>query len=161
MNRAISRAAFLRADLLDRTVPNRPPWSVDERAFTSCCDRCGKCLTSCPESILVAGRGGFPEVDFGRGECTFCARCADICPTGALTAATPWTLKAAISEACFSARGVVCRLCEERCAPRAIRFRLRPGGRAVPEVDKTACSGCGACYGVCPAGAIEMREDPQ
>jgi len=158
MNRAISRAAFLRADISERPVPIRPPWSVAESAFTSLCDRCNKCLGACPENIVVAGRGGFPEVDFDRGECTFCARCADICPTGALTAAAPWTLKATIAAGCISARGVVCRLCEERCEPRAIRFRLRPGGRAVPQIDNAACSGCGACYGVCPAGAIEMRE---
>lgn len=25
--------------------------------------------------------------------------------------------------------------------------------------DKSLCSGCGACYSICPVGAVTMRED--
>ena len=33
--------------------------------------------------------------------------------------------------------------------------------RGKPEFDEDECVGCGACYNVCPPGAIEMEDDPQ
>ena len=73
-------------------TPLRPPWSV--LAFEDACTRCRACIEACPESILVVGDGGFPEVDFrqGSGECTFCAACADLCPEPAFgpTDEAPW-----------------------------------------------------------------------
>jgi len=56
--------------------------SLDRRAreIVDRCTRCGACAAACPETIITAGDGGFPAVDFHRGECTFCGACADACP---------------------------------------------------------------------------------
>ena len=41
------------------------------------CDRCGRCVRSCPSSALALVEGGL-ELDVGR--CLFCAACAQACP---------------------------------------------------------------------------------
>lgn len=154
-----TRARFLRGDIRARRLPLRPPWSLPETSFVNLCNRCGECAKRCPEGILVAGEGGFPAVDFTRGDCTFCGDCVAACETGALGAPAdePWDLRAAIdSGRCIAFRGVVCRACGEHCEARAIRFRLAVGGRALPELDPGACSGCGACVRPCPVQAIEV-----
>jgi ferredoxin-type protein NapF len=51
----------------------RPPWALAESLFTDCCTRCNDCIDACPEQIIVIGDGGYPTIDFKRGECTFCA----------------------------------------------------------------------------------------
>jgi ferredoxin-type protein NapF len=61
---------------------------------------------------------------------------------------------------CLAARGVVCRSCGDSCPHAAIRFWPRIGGPALPEILDDACTGCGACVGVCPVSAIEVRERP-
>lgn len=45
----------------------------------------GDCVRARPTRIVVVVRG-YPEVDFKRGECTFCGACAAACKDGAL----PW-----------------------------------------------------------------------
>lgn len=163
---AVSRASFLRGSFLKEIRPPRPPWAVQDDAFGSSCDRCGECLSACPEGILRRGRGGYPEVDFARGECTFCAACVEVCPTGALARDAcrdrpPWELKAHVDGACLARRGVACRVCEEHCEARAIRFRLAPRGSLDPRVDPGLCTGCGGCYRSCPAEAIGMEAPAQ
>ena len=65
---------------------------------------------------------------------------------------------AAISESCFAKSGIACQSCRDACPEQAIRFSPRIGGPFVPELDEDACSGCGACISVCPAGAIGVSE---
>ena len=163
----MNRAQFLRGALRGEPEPIRPPWSLNEAAFVDACTRCGDCLGLCPERILHKGRGGFPTVDFARGECTFCGVCARVCAGGALRdpgddPSVPWNLVAAIGEGCLTARGVLCSSCADRCETRALRFRkVRAGAVPVPVVDAAACTGCGACFGPCPAGAVSLRpRDP-
>ena len=82
----------------------RPPWALDEAAFIDACTHCNDCLGACPEHIVVAGDGGFPTIDFRRGECTFCGDCASACKTGALQRSEgrqPWLLKAKIGPVCL------------------------------------------------------------
>lgn len=156
----ISRSSFLRGKLRAGSSPIRPPWAQPEAGFQDSCDACGRCIKSCPESILVRGSGGLPHVDFSNGECTFCERCVSACPTGALARAeqaAPWTLKAVIAPNCLALNQVVCRLCEEHCAGAAIRFRLNVGGGAFPAIDSARCNGCGACVSVCPVDAVTVR----
>ena len=52
----------------------RPPWSVNEADFTDKCTRCGDCILVCETQIIVKGDGGFPEIQFDKGECTFCQK---------------------------------------------------------------------------------------
>lgn len=159
MSSTISRAQFLRGDISGRSRPLRPPWSLPEQVFVERCTRCGDCIRICPQHILEPGSGGFPRVDFSRGECLFCGDCTRVCAAGALRrdGGDPWTIRARIGERCLAFRGVECRSCAEPCAPRAIRFRPVAGGVAQPVLEPVACNGCGACYSVCPARAIALH----
>lgn len=165
MGNTISRAQFLRGDFSGLSRPIRPPWSIPENAFIECCTRCGECIRVCPQRILESGRGGFPQVDFSRGECLFCGSCVESCTPRALTGWSPvgdgripWAVRAHIEDNCLAQRGVECRSCADHCGTRAIRFRLAAGGVAQPALDPAACNGCGACYSVCPAQAIVLDQ---
>lgn len=160
---AISRKQFLRGDIRGTRAPLRPPWAVGEGEFVELCTRCDDCIRSCPEHILIRGPGGFPAVDFSRGECTFCHACADVCRPGVLyykTELPPWQMTLQISDACLARQGVVCQVCAEHCEAGAIRMRPQPGWVPVPEVNAGSCTGCGACYRPCPTHAIRIRRRP-
>lgn len=141
----------------------RPPWSLDEPLFVETCDRCGDCINACPTSIIEKGRGGFPVINFQKGECEFCGDCVMRCHNGALqrqameAEQSPWSLTAVITDSCLAMNGVVCRTCGEQCDERAIRFRPRVGGVSIPELDSEACSGCGACVAPCPVKAVTIQ----
>ena len=115
------------------------------------------------QHIIELTDSGYPRIEFKNGECTFCGDCARACDEGALAwspQATPWQVKAVVLSACLAQHGVVCRSCGEPCATGAIRFHFVIGGIAQPQVDPAACTGCGACFAVCPAQAIALRDDP-
>lgn len=159
----LSRRAFLRAGSGDDTPAVRPPWALGEPEFVARCTRCGDCLRVCGTGVIVAGHGGFPRLDFTRGECTFCGDCVTACAPAALQRRgdeRPWQHVAAIGDACLAPRGVECRVCGESCDARAIRFRPRLGGVALPELDAAACTGCGACVAPCPTQAITLAVEP-
>jgi ferredoxin-type protein NapF len=102
---------------------------------------------------LVKGK---PVLDFSRGECTFCGDCAAACPAPVFDREKPLAFShiAAISERCLARLGVSCMTCRDACPEEAIRVRPRIGGPFVPEVVAALCTGCGACMGPCPSGAI-------
>lgn len=154
------RRAFFRG----RSRPKaeiRPPWALPEVEFIDRCTRCDDCLKTCPEAILVAGDGGYPTVDFGRGECTFCGDCLAACTPRALFRDDPeqqaWPYKAIIGEDCLPKKGVECRVCGDFCDARAIRFLPRLGGNPLPEINSEKCNGCGACVVPCPVTTISIR----
>ncbi len=157
----ISRMQFLRGDLSGRSAPLRPPWAREEALFTSLCTRCGDCISACPTGIIHKGRGGFPYLDFGRGECLFCEDCVRICTPAALHISpgqAPWNLRASLNtDNCLAYRGVECRACADPCESRAIRVQPRIGGVALPNIDLSACNGCGACQAPCPVQALSIQ----
>lgn len=160
MKQTITRAQFLRGDFSGRRQPLRPPWHADEALFLAACDRCGECVSACEAKILQSDQYGLPIVNFQHGECTFCAACAQHCPTGALqydAERVPWTLRAVINDSCLAFKGVVCNRCAEECEVSAIRLRLVAGGIALPQLETQQCNGCGACVRTCPASAIVMQ----
>lgn len=151
-----SRRALLRGRLRAEPVL-RPPWALEEAAFTDACTGCGDCVRACPEQVLVQGAGGLPVFDPTLGECSFCTDCASACRVGVFGPVdqAPWTLHAVVGSACLAANGVVCSSCRDACGVAAIRFapaRTVP----IPEVLADRCTGCGACVAGCPTGAISL-----
>ncbi len=160
MTRSVSRRSLLGGKWQQEFQALRPPWAGDGDAFLKSCDACLHCVRACPEGILLAGPDGYPTIDFSRGGCNFCGDCAAACESGALSRAhaLPWQNKAQIDSGCLSVQGVVCRLCEEQCEAGAIRFRPALGGYALPTVDNSRCTGCGACVRFCPNQSIDILE---
>lgn len=154
-----SRRNFLRGRFSARKGPQRPPWALAEAAFLVACTRCGDCLRACPTRIVIGRDAGYPTIDFGAGECTFCGDCTRACTTGALhqgAGQPPWMIVASVDDRCLAHRHVECRICGDLCEARAIRFSPQLGGPAQPQVDSTACTGCGACVAPCPAHALKV-----
>jgi ferredoxin-type protein NapF len=137
----------------------RLPWLDSKSLFTDGCTRCGKCVTACETNIIVLADGGFPQVDFNLGECTFCRQCADVCPEPLFLSVTekPWQQVAVIGETCLAFQGIECRSCGDTCDYAAIKFRLQVGGSATPQLSQQDCTGCGACIKPCPSDAIQIK----
>ncbi|MDG4475643.1 ferredoxin-type protein NapF [Thiovibrio frasassiensis] len=150
------RRLFLRGG---RPLAIRPPWSLSEDDFVKRCNRCRDCCSHCPQGILAPDLLGFPRVNFSKGPCTFCGACAQHCTPQALvmdTAAPPWLHKAVFAKTCLNGQGIPCRTCGEQCDSNAIIFPPSPGGRILPQLVTADCTGCGACYAVCPVQAIDL-----
>jgi ferredoxin-type protein NapF len=157
--RSVSRSALLRGKLREPTPSLRPPGALRPAEFVNTCTRCHECIRACPTQVIVSGSSRFPVLDFSRGECTSCGDCITACPDGALYAEHVTGARAvtvSVSETCLSSRGITCRICGDRCDPRAIRFKLKTGGKSIPQIDSTACNGCGACVAPCPVAAITV-----
>lgn len=152
---------FLRGDISGRNNPIRPPWAVSEFLFSSVCDSCGECISHCPVHIIKPGRGNLPIINFSSGECDFCARCVDHCKTDALKKVTgnrPWSIVAKIETSkCIAYNNVECRSCYDPCDFRAIHMTPVIGGVSIPAISFDNCTGCGACFSVCPTQAINMQ----
>jgi ferredoxin-type protein NapF len=50
----------------------------------------------------------------------------------------------------------ICRSCGESCDDKAITFALKLGGIAEPVLNIEQCTGCGACFSVCPVQVISL-----
>lgn len=152
---------FLRGDFSGRSAPLRPPWTVNENHFTSICNRCNECIANCPAQIIEEGRGNFPVINFSSGECDFCGVCVDLCIPGALKkidGKPAWSIIASIdAEKCLAYINVECRSCYDPCESRAIYMTNTIGGIAIPALNTDNCTGCGACFSVCPTQAINIQ----
>ncbi|CAH1668986.1 ferredoxin-type protein [Hyphomicrobiales bacterium] len=132
----------------------RPPWSRPA-SLAAACSGCGACVPACPQRIIVFDAAGYPAVDFAAGECSFCGACADACPEPVFDRLIPaFAHVAAVGAECFARRGIICQSCGDACPETAIRFRLRLGGPALPEIAEDLCTGCGACIASCPTQAV-------
>ena len=160
MSAPVSRMQFLRGDFKGKESPLRPPWALIENQFLDTCTACGDCVTHCPTQIIKQARASLPIVDFKSGECLFCAECVDVCKPHALVKTdqiVPWSIKAAIKEdTCLAFQGVECRSCYDPCEARAISMPPRLGGISIPIMNTQQCTGCGACFSVCPVQSVCM-----
>lgn len=149
------RQLFTRRPILDMPAL---PW-LKEALFTELCTQCGECAKHCPTQIIRRADGGFPRVDFQQGECTFCYRCAEVCPEPLFLAKTEpaWQARAVIDANCLAEKNVDCRSCGDSCEPFAISFKLAVGRVAQPQIDINSCTGCGACVAICPTSAIAIK----
>jgi len=69
----------------------------------------------------------------------------------------PWQIKANIDLTnCLSMNATICRSCGESCDDKAIKFDLKLGGIAEPVLNVEQCTGCGACFAVCPVQVITL-----
>ena len=154
----LSRRGLFRGRLSAPEPETRLPWSLSWSDFVADCTRCGDCLTACPEQILVKGDGGFPTLDFSRGECTFCTECVSACELPLFRPVTeaPWDYVAHIEAGCLAHEQVFCQRCQDSCEHNAIRFSPQLGRVPTPSIDLELCNGCGACVADCPVGSIRV-----
>ncbi|WP_417773370.1 ferredoxin-type protein NapF [Stappia sp.] len=158
----LSRRFFLTGGRCDTPFPTpslRPPWLLEDAILG--CTGCGSCTEACPTGVVhIVERTA--TVDFTQGECTFCGACAESCPEHLFDLSTiPFEHVVEISGSCLTYAGVTCRSCGDACPEMAIRFPPRIGGPFLPQINASACTGCGACIAPCPAGATglaPMRE---
>lgn len=154
----LSRRALLKANFKSYQQPIRLPWVRDEAEFVDTCSRCGNCINTCQEKIIVKGDGGFPEINFNRGECTFCTDCVKSCEEDLFTSLDdhPWSLKVLITDECLSVKNVICVVCKEQCETEAISFIPKYKSVSQPVLLSEKCTGCGACVKPCPVQAIKL-----
>lgn len=139
--------------------PVRPPGAVSESEFTDGCTACDRCISTCPEGIIIRGSGGYPEVNFHRGECTFCGECVSACTQSVLNSEIKpvWQLRLRVEDRCLAKQSVICQTCADVCGQQAIRFRPRINRLATPEISYQNCNGCGACVTACPEDALLLE----
>lgn len=153
---ALSRRNFLRARLRPKHAPVRPPWT-SESSIGTLCTGCGACVGACPENIVSLDAAHRPVLDLRHAECTFCGACAAACAEPVFARDTrPFPHVVAIGTRCLTLSGVMCRTCGDACPEEAIRFAMRLGGPAVPDLSEERCTGCGACIATCPNEAISV-----
>mgnify|MGYP000156021161 CR=1 FL=1 len=151
---------FLRGDISGKNTTIRPPWSGDEAKFIDTCTSCGDCIDKCPTKIIQKGRGNYTVINFSKGECIFCNDCVDACEVNALkvTDTKPWLISATIdNETCLASQGIECRSCYDPCEVRAIKMTPLLSGVSTPSLDANLCTGCGACFAICPGNSISMN----
>ncbi len=139
----------------------RPPGSRGEKEFLALCLRCDRCRSACHTGVIgVAGLSDgviemrTPVMNFRRGFCDFCRRCAQVCPTGAIEDFDPEAEKvglAEITQYCIALRTAACTKCHDECPYDAISL----DNENRPMIDPEICNGCGKCEEVCPASIYQ------
>jgi ferredoxin-type protein NapF len=157
LNRRELFTAFLPSSK-ERKRSIRPPYTDGATDFSSCRECDAPCVEVCETKILYIDEEGFPSLSFSKSGCTYCGKCADVCPKGVLSKEKEVRVPARIlidPKTCSAWSGVLCFSCKEPCLDNAIRFE----GLYKPVILNDRCTACGFCVSVCPVGAIKVRED--
>lgn len=177
-------AAFILSPLLPRSSAQstviRPPGALKEETFLSTCVRCGECMRVCPSRglrpvFLEESLFAFytPQLIPRIGECQLCMLCWQVCPTDALVEVDAESMKIGTAlvnrDTCLEwTKESVCLVCAEVCPFQAIevvstggRGRGAGRGRSGPQVNRSLCSGCGACEHHCPQEPTAIAVSPE
>lgn len=139
----------------------RPPGGQDSARFAALCIKCDRCRSACPEGCITVAtlengilNARTPRMDFHKGFCTFCSKCADVCSTGAISAGFDLNVQkigcAVIDQdQCLAYNGGGCRKCADACTYGAISWT-----GSHPVVDASLCNGCGICENACPSNSL-------
>tara|TARA_B110000211_G_scaffold233854_2_gene301322 strand:- start:32060 stop:32578 length:519 start_codon:yes stop_codon:yes gene_type:complete len=159
----LSRRNFMRAKKVSSPPAIRLPWTADEALFTRGCTQCGDCISACEENIIIKGDGGFPEINFSAGECSFCQACVKSCKEPLFNSldTLPWQLDIEIQSSCLAKKQIHCQICQDSCEPEAIVFKYLHSSVPQPEITLEDCTSCGACVAVCPESAINLSVSRQ
>lgn len=160
------------AAIADKTVPEReipltPPGSESVRDFGRHCTACQLCVAACPNHVLRPStdpsRFMQPEMGFEKGWCRpECARCSEVCPTGAIRKITreekteyhSGTARVNLDMCISFSEDVHCGNCAYHCPTGAIKMVKDDNGRRFPTVEASVCIGCGACENLCPVRPV-------
>ena len=156
------------AEIISKEEPTRknpilPPGAISQTHLSTHCTGCQLCVSACPNKVLHPSGSltsflqphSSYELGFCRPECT---KCSEICPTGAIK---PIVREAKpdihIGHAVVHRHhceklpsGDSCGNCARHCPVGAITMVKDKEGHLFPVVDKTKCTGCGACEYLCP-----------
>jgi ferredoxin-type protein NapF len=157
----LTRRNFFRGRKKSTPAAIRLPWVIDEKSFIDGCTQCGDCIPSCDENIIIKGDGGFPQIDFSQGECSFCQKCIDVCEQplfvdDRVESKSAWSLDIKIKNNCLAMNQVVCQSCQDSCETQAISFKYIQSSIPLPQIELEKCNGCGACVAICPQTSIEL-----
>lgn len=123
------------------------------------CDFCEDCLNVCDAGALkkLPLSGDLPASENNsNNNREVCSESVD--NSSPETFLPPWFIKASIDlNNCLSMNATICRSCGESCDDEAIKFNLKLGGIAEPILNTEACTGCGACFSVCPVQAVKLK----
>jgi ferredoxin-type protein NapH len=148
----------------------RPPGALSGDAFTSVCNRCGRCLKACPNVALqpmsiseALENWETPHIIPRDSNCSLCLTCQDVCPTGAIAKVPVEQVKmgiASIEQArCLAwSEEKLCFICGEQCPLLAVEA----DDLHRPTVRVESCAGCGTCEKNCPViGVAAIRVEPK
>jgi ferredoxin len=166
----------------------RPPGVLKESSFLADCNRCGRCLDSCPTQGLTAVSlldlmgagtpqlsgycrvfdelsippvpGEFANLVSGGTILTPCMKCVTACPTGALKFIDISTAKMGLA----SLRQETCLAWQDgtcnRCFDVCPVKAVDEAAPYQPVVNPSKCIGCAQCNYVCPTSPKSIWVDP-
>ncbi len=164
------RRGFLRGKFFTREGRNEvrqqgrllgplPPALPAQLVAQNPCEDCDQpCVHACEPAIIYLHPPGhrfrgMPYLSFQSGSCTFCRGCVDVCPLEHDDQVPARLGTARLDrEKCMAWNGVICLSCQTACGFQAVSM----DPRSRPAIKTEACTGCGACVGVCPSSAIAV-----
>ncbi len=137
-----------------------PPALPSRLVAQNPCEDCDHpCVHACEPAVIYLhppGHSfrGMPFLSFASGPCTFCNACVDACPLDHHATGVEGIARLGIATlnqgTCMAWNGTICLSCQTACSYQAVSM----DARSRPQIQADACTGCGACVGICPAKAI-------